>query len=141
MTDSISTTRVYQDMIAGCLPLLNSYSTATAIYLLICLCPEDFDVILNLVRLDLSQPFEYQPLLEKEAGRKLHAREDLLSLLQTQKSIVPIKDYCCFWLELTRGWLLSCPFDPDYFRDPETDENLFRQKLRSELVERILNIT
>jgi hypothetical protein len=41
---------------------------------------------------------------------------------------------------LTGRWLLSCPVDPTYYRVDETGKDWFCQKLRSELVERILKI-
>lgn len=37
-------------------------------------------------------------------------------------------------------YTLTCPIDPDYYQEGETGEELYCQRLRSELIERILRI-
>jgi hypothetical protein len=129
-----------EDVISDCLKTLDSCSTGTAIYILSCLCPEDI-AVLELVRLDLSQPHQHKPLAGRNIRPEPHSYEDLLSHLQARTSIVPAKDLPHLWIELTRNWLITCPVDPDYYRDDEAGKELFCQKLRNELVDRILNLT
>ena len=129
-----------EDVISDCLKTLDSCSTGTAIYVLSCLCPEDI-AVLELVRLDLSQPHQHKRLSEKDIRLRSNSYEDLLSHLRAYTRIVPTKDYPHFWLELTRNWLLTCPIDPDYCQDDETGKDLFCQKLRNELIDRILVIS
>jgi len=139
--DSIPVDSTFQFVLSGCLQRLNSYSTGTAIYILSCLCPEDFDVILNLVRLDLNGPHDHKHLLEQDVHIAPRSYENLLSNLRAQTSIVPPKEYSRFWLELTRHWLLTCPVDPVYDQYDESGKDIFCQRLRNELIDRILNIS
>ncbi len=138
---SIPTTGTFQHVISYCLQLLNSYPASTIIYILACLCPEDFALVLELVRLDLSQPHQHKQLSEKDIRLRSNSYEELLSHLRAYTSNVPAKDYPHLWLELTRSWLLTCPIDPDYYLDDETGKELFCQKLRNELIDRILKIS
>lgn len=120
--------------------MLNSCSTGTALYGLSCLCPDDFDVILDLVRLDLSQPHQHGLLAEQNTHLRYGSYEDLVVHLRAYMNTLPVRDQGAFWLELTRGWLLSCRMSPAYYRADETGTEIFCQKLRSDLVERILRI-
>jgi hypothetical protein len=45
------------------------------------------------------------------------------------------------WLELAERWLLTCPMDEEYYKPDETGKDLFCQKLRNDLLDRILNIS
>lgn len=126
--------------ISDFLAILNSCSTGTALYVLSCLCPDDFDVILDLVRLDLSQPQQRSYLAKYEADLRHGPCEDLVAYLRAYMNILPVRDQGPFWLELTRHWLLSCRMSPAYYRADETGTEIFCRKLRSELVERILRI-
>jgi hypothetical protein len=134
MTDTL------QQVLSYCLQLLNHYPTSTLIYDLACLCPDDFDVILNLVRLDLSQPHEHKYFQESDIYLAPFAYEKLQSNLRAQICNFSPEEYSRFWLELTKRWLLTCPIDPEYYMEDETGKELYCQKLRSERVERILNI-
>jgi len=127
-------------LISYCLQRLDGCSAGTAMYILSCLCPDDFDLVLALIRLDLSCPHQHKWLSEKNRPLKSNSCEDLLALLRIRTSNIPMKEYSHFWLELTKGWLLTCTVDLEYYRTDETGEDLFCQKLRSELVERILRI-
>lgn len=128
------------DLISYCLQRLDTCSAGTALYILDCLCPDDFDLVLDLIRLDLSWPHQHKWILEKDIPLKCDPYEDLLALLRARTSIIPVKAYPHFWLELTKCWLLTCPVDPDYYQDDEAGKEMFCQKLRGELVERILRI-
>lgn len=139
--DSIPTDFTFLPIISACLPLLHSYPAGTMLYILDCLCPEDFALVLDLVRLDLSQPHQHKRPPAQDVRHRPNSYEDLLSHLRAYTSNVPAKDYPHFWLELTRSWLLTCPIDPDYYQDDETGKELFCQKLRNELADRILNIS
>jgi len=136
---SVSTAENFQPVIYSCIPLLHSCPTGTILYLLDCLCPRDFS-ILDLVHLDLSQPRHHKRLPALEVRLKPKSYEGPLSHLRAHTSMIPAKDYPRFWLELTRSCLLTCPLDPYYYRASETDEDLFCEKLHSELIERILKI-
>ena len=140
-SDSICSADPFQHVISNCVQLLNRYRARHIIYVLTCLCPDEFAVVLDLVRLDLSQPHQHKPLPAKNIHIASDSCENLLSHLRARTNMVPRKDYGHFWLELTRHWLLTCPLDPDFDRNDAASEDLFCQKLRSELVERILNIT
>jgi hypothetical protein len=137
---STCTTHTFEQLISDCLQLLNHHPAGTLMYDLACLCPDDIDVILNLVRLDLSQPHEHKPFQESDIDLAPSVYENLQADLRAQMSIVPPEEYSRFWLELTKRWLLTCPIDPEYYLEDETGKELYCQKLRSELVERILNI-
>jgi hypothetical protein len=119
---------------------LNHYPAGTLIYDLVCLCPDDFDVILDLVRLDLSQPHEHKAFQKSDIYLASCAYGNLQAKLHAHISAVPPEGYSRFWLELTKRWLLTCPIDPGYYLEDETGKELYCQKLRSELLERILNI-
>lgn len=129
----------FQHVTSYCLQVLNSYSVGTVLYILACLCPEDL-AVLDLGHLDLSQPHHHKPRPEKDVRLSPNSYQGLLSHLRTHTSIIPTRDYPQFWLELTRSWLLTCPIDPDYYRDDETGKDSFCQRLRNELIDRILNI-
>ena len=135
----IQSPSAYQAQVSYCLQVLNSYPAGAAIYILSCLCPESFTVIMSLVRLDLNQPHEHTPLSEQEPSLPC-SYEDLLQELQAETSSIPAQDYAQFWLELTGKWLLACPVDPNYYRIDDTGKELFCQILRTELLDRILNI-
>jgi hypothetical protein len=137
---STCTTRKFEHLISDCLQLLNHYPAGTLIYDLACLCPEGFDVILNLDRLDLSQPHEHKRFQVSDIFLASFGYENLQPNLRAQISIVPPEEYSRFWLELTKRWLLTCPIDPEYYLEDETGKELYCQKLRSQLVERILHI-
>lgn len=137
----ISADCTFQHVVSRCLELLRPYSPGTAIYALSCLCPKDFSVILELVRLNLSQTHHHKRLPENDIRLRPTSHGDLLSSLRAYTDTVPTEDYCHFWLELTRSWLLTCPLDSDYYQDDETSRDLYCQKLRNELVDRILNIS
>lgn len=130
----------FEDLISDCLDVLNSCSTGTALYLLSCLCPDDFDIILNLICLDLSQPHRHKDLPERNFYLHQNSCEDLLSHLWAPTTALSTEDCGRLWLELTRRWLLTCPVDPEYDQVDETGKDRFCQNLRSELVERILRI-
>jgi hypothetical protein len=129
-----------EDRISDCVELLNHYPASTLIYDLARLCPDDFDVILNLIRLDLSQPHEHKHLRKMDLCLASFTYEKLHAKLRAVIDVIPPEEYSHFWLELTKRWLLTCPLDSAYSPD-ESGKDLFCQKLRSELVERILNIT
>ena len=137
----IPTTCEFQPIISSCLSLLYSYPAGTLLYILDCLSPRnDFSTVMDLIQLDLSLPHHHP----SAARKNNHVRpnpKDLLSCLQVYTSIVPAKDFPRFWLELTHWCLLTFPIDPNYYREDENGNELFCQKMRSELVERILNIT
>lgn len=141
---SIPPNSAIQHIIPRWLKVLNSYSTGTAMYILSCLCPEDFAVVLALVRLDLSQPHQHKYLPKKDVRLKSNSYEDSISHLRACVSLLPTRTYSHFWLELTRRWLLTCPVDTeDGKEDCKPDENgndMFCQKLRSQLIENILKI-
>ena len=128
----------FENVISICLDRLNSCSAGNALYLLSCLCPEDFQVILDLVRLDLNQPHEQK--YSKDIYCRRDPREDLLPHLHAYMNIIPAKDRGRLWLELTRRWLLSCPIPPTDDKAEESGKDLLCQKLQSELIERILRI-
>lgn len=108
---SIPATGLFRDIISYCLQLLNTYRASTMIYILACLCPDDF-AVLELVRFDLSEPHQHKQLPHKDIHHKFNTYADLLAHLRAYTSIVPKKDYPLFWLELTKSWLLTCPIDP-----------------------------
>jgi hypothetical protein len=137
--DSIPTAVTFQPIISSCLPLLHSCPAGTMLYILDCLCPEDFP-ILDFGQLDLSPPHHHRRLSTLEVRLRPKCYEGLLSHLRAQTSIIPAKDYPRFWLELTRSCLLTSPVDPDYYREDQSGKELFCQRLRSELIERILRI-
>ena len=137
---SIPAAGAFQHVISHCLQVLNSCPAGTALYVLSSLCPADV-AVLDLLHLDLSQPHQHKRPREKDVHPTLNRDENLLSHLQAHTSIVSPQDYPCFWLELTRNWLITCPVDPDYYRDDEAGKELFCQKLRNELIDRILNIS
>jgi hypothetical protein len=137
---SIPAAGTFQPIMSHCLQLLNPYSPGTVLYILDCLCPYEV-AVLDLVHLDLSQPHQHKRLSEKDVRLRPDSYEELLSHFRAYTRIVPAKDYLHFWLELTRSWLLTCPIDPDYYQDDETGKDLFCQKLRSELIDRILKIS
>jgi hypothetical protein len=95
---------------------------------------------MDLVRLDLNQPHQHKPLSEKEPILPC-SYEDLLQDFQDQTRNIHAQDYGNFWLELTEKWLLACPVDTSYYGVDDTGKELFCQKLRSELLDRILNIS
>jgi hypothetical protein len=128
------------DLISYCLQQLYTCSAGTALYILDCLCPDDIDLVLDLVRLDLSCPHQHKRLSKKDSPLPSNSSEELLALLRARTSILPAKDFPHFWLELTRRWLLSCPVDPEYCRTDDAGTEMFCRKLRGELVERILNL-
>lgn len=130
----------YQPIISYCLQVLISYPAGAVLYILSCLCPEDFGVIMELVHLDLNQPHQHKPLSEKEPSIPC-SYEDLLQDLKAQTRNIPAQDYGHFWLELTGKWLLVCLVDKNYYRLDDTGKELFCQKLRNELLDRILNIS
>ena len=134
---SLSTAENFQSVISACLPMLHSYPVGTMLYILDCLCPRDFP-ILDFVDLELDRPHHHEPLPRNNA--RLQPYKDLLSQLRVYANTIPAEDYHRFWLELTRTCLLTCPVDPDYYQEDETGKELFCQRLRSELVERILRI-
>lgn len=138
--DSIPTDFTFLPIISACLPLLHSYPAGTMLYILDYLCPEDFP-ILDFVHLDLSPPHHHRRLPRTWVRLKPKSYEGLLSHLRVRTCIIPAKDYPRFWLELTRSCLLTCPVDPDYYREDESGRELFCQKLRNELADRILNIS
>jgi hypothetical protein len=119
---------------------LNSYPAGVALYILNCLCPESFPIIMALVRLDLNQPHQHKPLSEKEPGIPC-SHEDLLQDLRAVTRNIPTPDYAQFWLQLTGKWLLTCPVDANYYRVDDTGKELFCQILRTELLDRILDIS
>ena len=136
---SIHVPGVYQPIISYCLQVLISYPADAALYILSCLCSESFPVIMGLVRFDLKQPHQHKPLSEQGPSFPC-SYEDLLQDVQAVTRTIPAQDYDAFWLELTRKWLLACPVDPNYYRVDDTGKELFCQILRSELLDRILNI-
>lgn len=131
----------FQQTVSSCLQLLNQYPASTLIYDLACLCPDDFGVVLNLVRLDLGQPHEHKHFQESDIYLAPFAYEKLQCNLRAQISLVSPEEYSRFWLELTKRWLLTCPIDPEYYLEDEAGKDLYCQKLRNQLVERILNIS
>lgn len=138
--DSRRALGTFESVISDCLELLHSCSAGTALYVLSCLCPDDCDVILDLIRLDLRPPHQHPYLPEKERYLGHNSDEDLLAQLQAHATCLPAREQNCFYLELTRRWLLSCPADPAYYESDETGKEMFCRKLRSELVELILRI-
>lgn len=135
----VRTDDAFEDVISKSLQLLNSCSVGTDLYLLSCLCPDDFHVILSLLRLDLGQPSppRYVP---KGHARYQSSYKDLLSQLRAYASFLPGEDYSRYWLELTQRWLLSFPVDSIGYKSDEASRDWSRRKLRSELVEWILGI-
>lgn len=109
------------------------------LYILDCMCPRDFS-ILDFVYLDLDLPHHHRRLPRKDIRLKPKSYEDPLSHIRAYINMVPAQDYPRFWLELTRICFLTCPIDPDYYLEDETGKELFCQKMRSELIERILRI-
>ena len=138
--DLISTADPSQHLIWHCLQQLNTCSAGTALYILDCLCPDDFALVLDLLRLDLSDPHQHKRLSKKDIPLESDPNEHLLALLRAGTGIVPAKDYPHFWLELTKRWLLTSPVDPKYDLAHEAGTDMLCQKLRAELVERILRI-
>ena len=136
---SIHVADAYQPMISYCLQALNSYTVDAGLYILSCLCSENFPIIMGLVRLDLNQPHQHKSLSEKDPSIPC-SYEDLLQDLQIQMKRVPADDYPQVWLELAGKWLLTCPVDTRYYRIDEAGKELFCQILRSELLDRILDI-
>lgn len=136
---SILTTGTFQDGLSYCLQLLSFHPAGSVLYLLDCLCPSDL-VVLDLCRLDLDQAHQHKQFPEKNLHFVPNAHEELLADLRAYTRIVPAKEYGHFWLELTKSWLLTCPIDLEYYREDETGKELFCQKLRSELIDRILKL-
>jgi hypothetical protein len=129
----------YQTQVSYCLQVLNSYPAGAAVYILSRLSPESFTVIMTLVHLDLNQPHQHTPASEQAPCLPCSV-EDLLQDLQAVTGKIPTQDYDHFWLELTEKWLLTCPVDSSYYRVDDTGKELFCQILRSELLDRILDI-
>lgn len=138
-TGSVAIPEPYEPIISYCLQVLNSYPSAAALYILSCLCPGSFPVVMGLVRLDLNQSHQHQSLSEKEPSIPC-SYEDLLQDLQIQMKRIPAEDYPPVWLQLAGQWLLTCPVDMRYYRVDDTGRELFCQSLRSELLDRILDI-
>ena len=134
---SLSTAENFQSVISACLPMLHSYPAGTMLYLLDCLCPRDFP-ILDFVELELDLPHHHKQLPRNTV--RLQPYEDLLSRLRVYANTIPAEDYPRFWLELTGRCLLTSPVDPGYYQEDETGKELYCQRLRGELVERILRI-
>jgi hypothetical protein len=130
----------FEGVISGCLELLHSCSVGTTLYVLSCLCPDNPNVILDLIHLDLRLPHQHGYLPEKGRYLNHNSDEDVLAQLQAHATRLPAGDQNCFYLELTRRWLLSCPADPAYYKFDECGNEMFCWNLRSELVERILRI-
>lgn len=124
-----------------CLKILNTTTAGTAIYILSCLYPEDFNVILELLRFNLSQPHHHPFLSKKNLPIDLRFHATMISSLQEYARILPPKEYSCLWLEVVEHWLLNCPIDQEYYKPNETSQDLFCHKLRSDLLDSILNIS
>ena len=137
---TIPTTSPSEDFISNCLQVLDSTTPGTVIYILTCLCPEDFAVILDLLHFDLSQPHHHKYLSEKRVHVASNTYAAVISNLQAYTNTLPRQVYCDLWLEVAQRWLLTCPIDPEYYLEDETGKELYCQRLRSELIERILNI-
>lgn len=139
--DSISIFNSGKSFVSECQRALNATTAGTAIYILSCLYPEDFSVILELLRFDLNQPHDH-PLLSKKCSQAdLRSNTNVISSLQTYARVLPAKEYSCLWLEIVEHWLLTCPVDEEYYAPDETGKDLFCHKLRSDLLDRILNIS
>lgn len=139
--DSIFVFDSGRSFVSECLRALNASTAGTAIYILSCLYPEDFAIILELLRFDLSQP-HHHPLLSKECLHfNLRSNANVISCLQKYARILPAKEYSRLWLEIVQHWLLTCPVDEEYYMPSETGKDLFCQKLRSDLIDSILNMS
>jgi hypothetical protein len=130
---------VYQDVIRYCLEVLYPYPAGTAIYILACLCPDE-TAVLDILRLDLSQTHHHKQLPSENYSLKNRSSLDLFVHLKTYTHIVPTGVYRTFWLELVRSWLLTCPIDPELYREDNIGKELFCQALRCELIDRILKL-
>ena len=141
VSQDVNNEKTAPELKSYCLQLLNSCTAGTALYILNCLFPDDFDLVFDLLRFDLDFPHQHKWLSEKDMTPKSDSYKDVLAILQARTNLIPMKDYPHFWLDLTKSWLLSCPVDPEYYLAEEAGKDLYCQKLRGELVERILNIT
>jgi hypothetical protein len=130
---------VYRDVIRYCLEVLYPYPAGTAIYILACLCPDE-TAVLDILRLDLSQTHHHKQLPSENYSLKNRSSLDLFVHLKTYTHIVPTGVYRTFWLELVRSWLLTCPIDPELYREDNIGKELFCQALRCELIDRILKL-
>jgi hypothetical protein len=119
--------------------VLNPCPAGTAIYILACLCPDE-TAVLDILRLDLSQTHHHKQLPGENYSLKTRSSLDLFVHLKTYTHIVPTGVYRTFWLELVRSWLLTCPIDPELYREDDTGKELFCQALRCELIDRILKL-
>ena len=129
------------NFISECLQILDSTTTGTAIYILSSLCPEDFATILDLLRFDLGQPHRHPRLSETRVHDKSSTYTRVIKDLQAYANTLPQEVYRLMWLELAERWLLTCPMNPEFYLENETGKELFCQKLRNDLMDRILNIT
>ena len=129
-----------ESFISDCLQVLENTTPGTAIYILSCLCPESMDVILGLIRLDLSRPHRHPYPSKKPVNAWSGSYEEAISHLRNYGSLLPEKVYGRLWLEVAHHWLLTCPFDEKYYKSDEDGNDMFCQKLRSDLIDRILKI-
>lgn len=137
----VSTAYPLDRMIADCLQHLHACSAGSAMYILDCLCPDDSSLVIDLLHLELDIPHEHRRFSEIELLRTSESCERVLLLLRTRTKTIPQEQYSQFWLELTKCWLLTCPIDPEHYLADDTGKELYCYKLRSELIERILNIS
>ncbi len=98
-------------------------------------------MILELLRFDLIQPHHHPSPSTKCLYVELHSNTNIISCLQEYARTLPAKEYSCLWLEVVKRWLLTCPIDEEYYMFDENGKDLFCHKLRSELIDRILNIS
>ena len=125
---------------AECLHVLNGTTIGTAIYILSCLCPDDFTVILEFLRIDLSQPHQHALPARKRVHVTSSSHTDVISQLRAYMNTLPAKAQGDLWLEVAQRWLLTCPMDAAYYKPDESGMDLFCQKLRNDLLDSILNI-
>lgn len=119
------------------LHVLNHYPVSTGIYILACLCPYEI-AVLDILQFDMSQPHQHK--VRKNIPLRPNSYENLLLRLKFYSNLIPPIYYENFWLELTRCWFLTCPIDPDYYLEDENGKELYCQRLRNELIDRILNL-
>lgn len=108
--DSILANNSFEGFIFDCLRVLDSTTAGTAIYILSYLCPEDFDVILELDH--------HEHLPEKRVHVSSSSYADVIAHLRNYANTLPTEIYC-------RAWLLTRPIDKDYYQENEMGKDIF----------------
>lgn len=130
---------LFHQVISSCLPLLHSCRAGSMLYMLDCLCPGDFSIT-DIAHIDLSKPHYHRQRSPAEFRLMPTSEEFLLVKIKIHVNSIRPTDYPDFWVELTRKSLLTCPVDPKYYQEDKQGKELFCQRLRSELIDRIFKI-